>query len=141
MKGVVFEMNDVMKAMLERRSIRRYTDEMPSEGMINDIITCGLYAASGRNFQCVKIIAVTNKEKRDQIAEVNRQIGGWDEGFDPFYGAPVILIVIADKTKPNHVWVILCWLLIVLVWVDAGFTGLNRNLKAISEKICLRSWE
>ncbi len=104
MKGVVFEMNDVMKAMLERRSIRRYTDEMPSEGMINDIITCGLYAASGRNFQCVKIIAVTNKEKRDQIAEVNRQIGGWDEGFDPFYGAPVILIVIADKTKPNHVY-------------------------------------
>ncbi len=48
------------------------------------------------------IIAVTNKELRDKIAEENRKIGGWGEGFDPFYGAPVILIVLADKAVPTY---------------------------------------
>ena len=48
------------------------------------------------------IIAVTNKELRDKIAEENRKIGGWNEGFDPFYGAPAILIVLADKSMPTY---------------------------------------
>ena len=47
--------------------------------------------------------AVTNKELRDRIAEDNRKIGGWNEGFDPFYGAPVILIVLAEKSWPTAV--------------------------------------
>ena len=50
------------------------------------------------------IIAVTDKNLRDQISEENRKIGGWGEGFDPFYGAPVILIVLADKSVPTHVY-------------------------------------
>ena len=48
-------------------------------------------------------IAVTNKELRDRISADNCKIGGW-EGFDPFYGAPVILIVLADKNWPNRVY-------------------------------------
>ena len=50
------------------------------------------------------IIAVTDKSLRDEIAEENRKIGGWGEGFDPFYGAPVILIVLADRSAPTHVY-------------------------------------
>ncbi len=34
----------------------------------------------------------------------NRKIGGWAEGFDPFYGAPVILIVLADKAVPTYIY-------------------------------------
>ena len=101
--GVV-KMNEIIKAMLERRSVRKYKAEKPEESIINEIINCGLYAASGKNTQGVKIIAVTNKEKRDEIAEMNRMIGGWDEGFDPFYGAPVMLIVIADKSRPTYLY-------------------------------------
>lgn len=48
------------------------------------------------------IIAVTNKKLRDKIAEENRKIGGWNEGFDPFYGAPAILMVLADKSMPTY---------------------------------------
>lgn len=40
---------------------------------------------------------MTNKELRDRLSEMNRKIGGWDEGFDPFYGAPVVLVVLAEK--------------------------------------------
>ncbi len=97
-------MNEIIKAMLERRSVRRFKPEKPEESLINEVINCGLYAASGKNTQGVRIIAVTNKEKRDEIAEMNRRIGGWDEGFDPFYGAPVMLIVIADKSKPTYIY-------------------------------------
>ncbi len=35
---------------------------------------------------------------------MNRKIGGWDEGFDPFYGAPVVLVVLAEKDWPTHVY-------------------------------------
>ena len=48
------------------------------------------------------IIAVTDKAVRDKIMEENRKIGGWEEGFDPFYGAPVILIVLADKNVRTY---------------------------------------
>ena len=50
------------------------------------------------------ILAVTNKELRDRLSEMNRKIGGWDEGFDPFYGAPVVLVVLAEKDWPTHVY-------------------------------------
>ena len=91
-------MNSVIKAMEERRSIRKFkADAVPKE-LLEQIVEAGLYAASGMGKQGAIIIAVTNKELRDQISEDNRKIGGWDEGFDPFYGAPVILIVLGDKS-------------------------------------------
>jgi nitroreductase len=68
------------------------------------IIKAGTYAATGMGKQSPLIIAVTSGELRDEISEENRKIGGWGEGFDPFYGAPVILIVLANKDVPTHVY-------------------------------------
>ncbi len=97
-------MNEIIKAMLERRSIRKFKSDMVSKEDINKIIEAGLYAANGMGRQAVITVAVTNKELRDKIAEDNRKIGGWDKGFDPFYGAPVILIVLAEKDWRNRVY-------------------------------------
>ena len=96
-------MNEIIKAMEERRSVRKFKPDMPAKADIEQIIEAGLYAANGRGRQCAIVIAVTNKELRDRIAEDNRKIGGWNEGFDPFYGAPVILIVLAEKSWPTAV--------------------------------------
>ena len=96
-------MNEIIKAMEERRSVRKFKPEMPEKDAIEQIIEAGLYAANGRGKQCAIVIAVTNKELRDRISEDNRKIGGWQEGVDPFYGAPVILIVLADKNWPTAV--------------------------------------
>ena len=71
---------------------------------LHAIVKAGTYAATGMGRQSPLIIAVTDKNLRDQISEENRKIGGWGEGFDPFYGAPVILIVLADKSVPTHVY-------------------------------------
>ncbi|MBR3628770.1 MAG: nitroreductase [Elusimicrobia bacterium] len=97
-------MNEIIKAMIERRSIRKFKSDMVSKEDINKIIETGLYAANGMGRQAVITIAVTNKELRDKISKDNCKIGGWDEGFDPFYGAPVILIVLAEKDWRNRVY-------------------------------------
>ena len=97
-------MNEIIKAMIERRSIRKFKSDMVSKKDIDEIIEAGLYAANGMGRQAVITVAVTNKQLRDKIAEDNRKIGGWDKGFDPFYGAPVILIVLAEKDWRNRVY-------------------------------------
>ncbi len=97
-------MNEIIKAMKERRSVRSFRDEMPSREALDAVIESGLYAASGMGKQSPVILAVTNKELRDKLSEANRKIGGWNEGFDPFYGAPAILVVLADKNVPTHVY-------------------------------------
>lgn len=97
-------MNEIIKNMMERRSIRSFKSDMPDKKDIKDIIEAGLYAASGMGRQAAIIVAVTDKELRDKISEDNRKIGGWKEGFDPFYNAPVILMVLADKSCPTGIY-------------------------------------
>ena len=97
-------MNEIIKAMKERRSIRKFKAELPSKADLEQIVEAGLYAASGMGKQAAIVVAVTKKELRDKIAEDNRKIGGWGEGFDPFYGAPVILMVLGNKEVPTHVY-------------------------------------
>ena len=95
-------MNEVLKAIRERRSVRKFKPDMPAKEDIEEILDAGLYAASGMGRQPVITVAITNKEARDRLSDVNRKIGGWPEGFDPFYGAPVIIIVLADKNHPTY---------------------------------------
>ena len=97
-------MNEVIKVLENRRSCRNFKTEMITEDELKTILEAGTYAATGMGKQSPIIIAVTDKEMRDAIAEENRKIGGWNEGFDPFYGAPVILIVLADKSVPTYVY-------------------------------------
>ena len=97
-------MNEIIKAMKERRSIRKFKPDMVPQELIDQVIEAGLYAASGMGKQAASIIAITDRELRDKVSEDNRRIGGWKEGFDPFYGAPVILLVIGNKEVPTHVY-------------------------------------
>lgn len=97
-------MNEIIKAMEERRSIRSFKPVMPKKEDLEQIIRAGLYAASGMGKQAVITVAVTNRELRDRLSEANRSIGGWAEGFDPFYGAPAVLVVLADKNSFTRVY-------------------------------------
>lgn len=97
-------MNEVLKAMKERRSVRSFKPDMPEKADLDKIVEAGLFAANGRGKQAAIIIGVTDPEMRKKIVEANRKIGGWQEGFDPFYGAPVIFIVLADKECSTYVY-------------------------------------
>ncbi|MBQ4515102.1 MAG: nitroreductase [Anaerolineaceae bacterium] len=97
-------MNEIINAMKERRSIRKFKPDMPEKADLDQIVEAGLYAANGMGKQAGLIIAVTNKEIRDRLADLNRKIAGWKEGVDPFYGAPVVFIVLADKSAFTYVY-------------------------------------
>ena len=77
---------------------------MVEKELLDQVIEAGLYAATGHGKQSSVIIAVTDKEFRHELSEENRKIEGWKEGIDPFYGAPVVLLVIANRESPNAVY-------------------------------------
>lgn len=93
---------DAMENLLTRRSCRAYKDEPVSDDAIYNIVRAGLYAPSGMGRQSAIVVVVTDKAVRDQLSRMNAEIAGMKEG-DPFYGAPVVLVVLADRTVPTHV--------------------------------------
>ena len=95
-------MSEVINNMKTRRSIRKYKPDMIPEDVLNRIIEAGTYAATGMGKQSPIIIAVTNKEIRDKFSKMNAEIMGVDS--DPFYGAPVVLVVLADKSMPTYIY-------------------------------------
>ena len=145
-------MSDVLEKIKTRRSVKKYKPDMIPQDIIDKVTEAGLYAANGMGRQATIIIQVTNKEMRDKLSELNRQIGGWKEGFDPFYGAPAVLVVLGKKDCPTHVYdgslvmgnlmlglFVFCSYRLFLTNSEleaAGFTALKKNLKQISEKNC-----
>lgn len=97
-------MSEVLDKIKSRRSIRKYKPDFVPQELLDQIIEAGTYAASGMDKQNTIMIQVTNQKLRDEIAAMNCQIGGWKEGFDPFYGAPAMIIVLAKKNWRNRVY-------------------------------------
>ncbi len=94
---------DAIENLMTRRSIRKYKSDMVPKDIIEKIVEAGTYAATGMNKQSPIIIAVTNKELRDRLSAMNAKIMG--ANTDPFYNAPVVLIVLANKdTMPTYVY-------------------------------------
>ena len=94
--------NTVLNAIKTRRSIRKYKSDMIPGEILDQIIEAGTYAATGMNRQSPIIVAVTDRETRDRFSRLNGEIMGTDS--DPFYGAPVVLIVLADKSSRNYIY-------------------------------------
>ncbi len=86
---------EALEALLTRRSVRAYEERMPEQDLIDKVMEAGLYAASGKNMQTAIIVEVINKEVRDRLSAINGEIMGVTS--DPFYGAPVVFAVLADK--------------------------------------------
>lgn len=97
-------MSDAIICMKTRRSIRNYDSGPVEQEKINQIIEAGLYAPSGKNRQNTVILQIRDQALHDEIVRRNCAIGGWQEGFDPFYNAPDILVVLAKKEDPTCVY-------------------------------------
>ena len=95
-------MAETLYTLKHRRSCRAYKPELIEEDQLQAIIEAGLYAASGMNRQPWIIIAVTDRAMRDKISKMNAAV--WGKDTDPFYGAPEILIVLADKSAPTYLY-------------------------------------
>ena len=93
---------NVLEAIRTRRSVRKYEDKPVSLELLNRIAEAGVWAASGMNSQGAIVLIVTDKEIRDELSKLNADVMGTDN--DPFYGAPYVLVALAPKDNPIHVY-------------------------------------
>ncbi len=94
-------MNEIMNAILERRSVKKYQDRQVPEEVLDQILEAGTYAANGMGAQSPLIVAVQNPETRDRLSRMNAEIMG--TSADPFYGAPTVVVVLANAGRPTCV--------------------------------------
>lgn len=94
---------DLFEALKGRRSIRTYKDEQIKDEELNKILEAGKYAATGMGKQSPIMIVVQDKETISQLSKMNAKVFG-KEGMDPFYGAPTVVIVLADKNMPTYIY-------------------------------------
>ena len=94
-------MNETIKNIITRRSVKKYQDKPVPVELVEEIVKAGTFAPSGMNKQAAIILAVTNKEMRDRLSKLNAAVLGADT--DPFYGAPVVLVVLADKNIRTYI--------------------------------------
>mgnify|MGYP001115602335 CR=1 FL=1 len=93
----------ILECMETRRSVRAYLPNAVPEEKLERILRAGLYAASGMGRQSAMILCVTDKALRDRLMRMNAAIMGTPEK-DPFYGAPCVLVVLADRNIPTAVY-------------------------------------
>ena len=93
---------ETLEAIKTRRSVKKYKDKPVEKELIDKIVEAGTWAATGRNRQSPIILAITDKEIIKQLSQTNAEIMGADH--DPFYGAPVVLVVLADKTASTYLY-------------------------------------
>jgi nitroreductase len=95
-------MSDLVKVLKERRSIRKYKAEQIKSAELDTILEAGTYAPTGMGSQSPVIVVVQDKGVIDILEKINAVAFG-QPGGHPFYGAPTILNVFADKTKVTPV--------------------------------------
>ena len=102
------------ETLLNRRSIRKYKSEQISTELLDAVLQAGLWAPSGMNKQNTIMVAVRDKETRDLLSKINAEI--MDVETDPFYGAPCVIVVLADPDMPT--------------WIDDGSLVLGNLMNA-----------
>lgn len=94
-------MNETINTIISRRSIKAYTDELVSDYLLNEITTAATYSASGMNKQSALMVVVKDKSLRNKLSALNASILGITS--DPFYNAPVVVVVLADSNVRTYV--------------------------------------
>lgn len=95
-------MNETLHLIKTRRSTKKFKSDPVPRDLLDQVIEAGTWAATGKNAQAPIILAVTNKELRDKLSAWNAKVLGAE--IDPFYGAPVVLVVLAKKDVFTHVY-------------------------------------
>lgn len=87
--------NETLETLKSRRSVRNYKPEQVDESLLRQVLEAGTYAPTGNGRQAVKIVAVQEPEAVRTLSRLNAAVAGKTDG-DPFYGAPTVLLVLAD---------------------------------------------
>lgn len=100
---VSMKKNEVLECLKTRRSIRAFEpDKKPSKELVAKVVEAGTFAPTGMGKQSPVIVAVMDKAVRDRLSKMNADVLG--SASDPFYGAPVVLVVLADRSRPTYLY-------------------------------------
>lgn len=133
-----------LEVLKTRRSVRAYESRMPEKQLIDKVLEAGTYAPTGHGRQSPIIVAVTNPAVRDSLSRMNAHVMNTDS--DPFYGAPVVLVVLADKSIPTYLYdgsLVMGNLLNAAHAVGLGSCWIHRAKEVFESeegKALLRSW-
>ena len=94
--------NEVLKAIRERRSIRRFLPQQIEDEQLRTVLEAGTWAPTGHGTQDPVIIAVQDPEICAVLRKLNAEVLG-KENIDPYYGAPTIILVFSKAENPNCV--------------------------------------
>ena len=108
-------MNEAYRNLMERRSIRKYDARPVPDEVLDAILAAGIHAPSGMNTQGVRLVAVRDPETVAHLSRLNAAVMG--ATHDPFYGAPCVVIVLADPEIYNG-------------WVEDGALALGNMMNA-----------
>ena len=93
-------MNETLKTLRERRSVRKYQARQITDAELNAILEAGLWAASGHGLQTPVMVVIQDAETLEKLEKANAAIQGKPDGH-PFYGAPTDVVVLADTSSYN----------------------------------------
>ena len=93
-------MNEVLNALKQRRSCRKYLDKQVDAAHLDAILEAGTYAPTGMNRQAPVIVAIQDPETVKLVSKLNAAVMGADT--DPFYGAPTVVVVLADPAVRTY---------------------------------------
>lgn len=92
---------EFLDMLLTRRSVRAYKPDPVPEALLEEVLRAGTYAPTGGGRQSPVLVAVTDKAARDEISRLNAAVMGKDT--DPYYGAPVLVLALADSASSTWV--------------------------------------
>ena len=95
-------MNEIIQCLKDRRSVRKYKKEQIKEEQLAQILEAGTYAPTGMGMQSPIMVVVQDKATRDQLSRMNAAV--MNGKGDPFYGAPTVIVVLADTAVAPTVW-------------------------------------
>lgn len=138
-------MNPVIQAMVDRRSIKKYESRQVPEELLEQILQAGIHAATGMGKQSPVIVVLQDEKTIADLEKMNAAIMG-AEGSHPFYGAPTVLVVLANADIPTAIYdgsLVLGNLLLAASALGLGGCWIHRareEFESEAGKALLREW-
>ena len=98
----VYEVNSVVETILNRRSIRKFSDKDIDQDTLDIILKCGYYAPSGHNMQTWRFTVLTKEDDICLLREATKTTAkNNDVYFYGFENPKVIILISNDERNPN----------------------------------------
>lgn len=92
-------MKETLQDIRTRRSCRKFQERQITDEELNAILEAGTWAATGHGWQSPVMVVVQDKAMIERLSKMNAAVLGVES--DPFYGAPTVVIVLADASRPT----------------------------------------